>query len=200
MDEKLQEKVSVITESGGDLEIAAARLGVPVDELTEEVKSDPRLCPLVPALGSASSGSVPAFKEQLTGRQGLVNRMLEGYHGTGISDETLDKIKKLNANELDGAAFLVATLSMNQQMMSYHVLQMFQRMEKLAQQIDDPNTPEKMRITYQYLYNNMSDLLGKHHDRLLGATTAIYKVGRISRDQKKERPGFSTAIDIQAQE
>jgi len=197
---------AALIQSEGDFAIAAALISkdLTVDALKHYVDRRPHLKSIFNDNPNRNI-ETPTEGEQLTryDEEGVdeptykvfkqtFDETMKTMEDVGVGANVVSKIRRLNQGSVNNAAFLATSLNMTQQMMSYHVMKIMERMEEIEDRIMDNKTPSKEKVQLQYLWNACSDLLGKHNDRLLNATATLYKLGKRAKQSKKEKPGYST--------
>jgi len=192
--------IDAMTRVDGDVEAAADLLQVHPAKLITAINNDLKLkvrySNRVKGFDSEMLSEVPpdlpgapaASEVQLQN----VDIVLNGLKAAGIKQETLNKMSVMSNFEGNAGVFLAQSLSLMHQMVVYNAATLMEQAEHIkSKYLDSESTPAKERIIWQRLYNQVTDAIGKNHDRVLHGSVALAKLAPgKNASTKKAKPGF----------
>lgn len=120
--------------------------------------------------------------------------MTDGLRASGIKEETIEKLETFQKFEAHAGSFLVGSIDIMHRMMVYTATSLFEQAELIkSRYLDNPNLPVKEKLSWQRMYNQVSEQMHKSYDRVLQGTEVMIKmtVPDKEEDKKRKRPGFA---------
>lgn len=104
--------------------------------------------------------------------------LLDGLEKAGIKDTTISKLRTFEGFADSTAGFLNVTLDITQRMLIYQLTALFEESEHIrATKLHGDNKMSELdRVSWQRAFNEISEMIGKGHDRMFAGAEALAKL------------------------